>query len=161
MLPVPLMIAWAVGKRWLLTAWNVWVAMPWPVKCAIVAAVALFIGRSVGLDKGRAECAARIEQSIAAAERRDVEIAEKRAAVAAQQATEAEARARAVEGEVRSYVDELAKRTGESCRAGADADRYNDGLSVQDDGVQPPRAKPAPGGQHRSNARPVPARNGK
>lgn len=99
---------------------------------------------------GRAECETRIEESRRNAAAADARIAAEAAAAAALQKREAAARETAIKDEVTRYVEELAKRTGESCRAGDDAARWNDGLGVQDDSGVPavvplPPARPGRG----------------
>lgn len=154
-------IVLAVAKRLLGSVFGIWKALPWPVKVAILLACALIIGRWWGIHSERARCEARIAASIQSAKNLDVEIAQTRERAAQEQARDAEARKRATDEEVRKYVDEVAQRTGEECRAGGDADRYNRGLDLSDGPVPEPGAKPAPGGHHRSEPGPVPARPGK
>jgi hypothetical protein len=97
----------------------------------------LAYGNHLGGARERANCEARIQASVEAARLADVTIAEERHKAALDQVKQAEAREATVRGEVHDYAEELAKRAEAACRSGADADRWNDGLSLSDESAVP------------------------
>lgn len=114
-----------------------------------------------GKRAGRAECEARIEQSQAAAKAADARITAEARAVAEVQQREAAARETAIKTEVQGYAEELTKRAEAACKSGADADRWNDGLSLSDDGVQGAVPVAPPGDGHRALPGALPKGKGK
>lgn len=160
MTPIPVLIAWDAVGGVFRRAWTLWAGLPGPIKAAVLIAVALLVGELHGRHVGDLRCEARIAASVKAAETRDAVISSEAHERAQRQTGEADARSAAVKSEVRDYVEELAKRTAAACSVGADADRFNSGLGVQDDGLQPPRPI-APGGSgHRTVPRLVPPSTG-
>jgi hypothetical protein len=132
---------------------GIWRFLTHPVGVILTMAALAFGGFLVGQHRGKVEgaaaCERRIQESVEAARLADASIAEERRRAALDQAKQAEAREAAVKDEVRGYAEELTKRAEAACKAGADADRFNDGLGVSDDaisgGAPIPPARPGRG----------------
>lgn len=101
-------------------------------------------GAHRGREAERVKCEARITASIEAAKRMDQAIAAAALGRAQIQEREAAAREAAIKGEVQTYVEQLAKRTAETCAVGGDAGTFNDGLHVYDDEGVPGANPPTP-----------------
>jgi hypothetical protein len=146
-IPYYLSAVWLKG----LAIWN---ALPRPVRLGIIIAICILVAFWRGMVSERAKCEARINASIAAARKMDESIGADAAARRAEQQAGEAARSSADTREIKGYVDELAKRTIEGCRAGDDAGRLNDGLGLSDDAVPEPR--PVPPGRRLGGSKPVP-----
>lgn len=135
-IPYYLSGAWMNGLR-------LWAALPGPVKAAILIVLAAAVGVLWGEHDGNRRCQARINASIEAARSLDGSISAETKARADQQTAAAEAREKAIREEVTKYADELAQKTAAACADPGLAGRYNDGLGVSDDAVQPSGQEPA------------------
>lgn len=153
---IPLIPIWLALKGATGTVLGLWNALPGAVKAMILIALAGLIGFWQGGAAADRRCVERIAASIEAAVMKDKRVSAEAKVRAEVQAAEARGREAAIEEKVKGYVEELAKRTEAACIAGADADRWNDGLGVSDQPVQPARTKPAANGARRPVSRAVP-----
>jgi hypothetical protein len=141
-------------RGWFTTALSLWNALPRPVRLLIILALCMLFAFWRGTVSERQKCEARIHASIIAAQTMDASITRDASTRRATQKADEALRASADKREITGYVDELAKRTAESCRTGDDAGRLNDGLGVSDDPVSEPR--PVPPGRRLGGSKPVP-----
>ncbi len=114
------------------------------ITMAVIALVAFGWGSHRAREAERAKCEERINASIDNAKRMDQAIAAAALGRAQIQEREAAAREAAIKGEVQTYVEQLAKRTAESCAVGGDDGTFNDGLHVYDDEGVPGANPPTP-----------------